>query len=523
MATTRPQEPHFDLAAYLKKQNGELHGAETLESTLRPLACAAYALEWRTEPPADYDFPGPDDLCDLDFLRSVKTGTWAEYARRVNAIHGRFEFPTDNGLRFEFVLGALRGVKIDGEPVPGEYTPFPSVVFEYDEAGLGISEYVERGVVPAFGRDAGKWAALDPAQRPEKHPLHPVVSAWVRAAGGEVERKKGGIMPRSISRATAIITKPYGEGIGFADTGQREGTLFDLECAESVRVPYALRLWDLRGGDFATLGGGRVPYGLRLWNEGILSIPYAARQSARAKNYSFTLRDAVQWLGIKNYRPGRDYPLIMRALSDLHNLFVSLPEGDGFWCVFTVRKAPGKTLDSRGIIAAQFPPGSQNGAWVDRETLREYATQSVRKWRAWLGIAEYWDMYGTSKKGKSLIRATRPAVLRNEKGYLLDGAGRIITGRSGVPVENNWDSRAIRTGETERNPAADRYPFLNPDQCARIVFGEPPKKLSREEMRNNRKRARATLLAMADDGKISLESSPTGGVRILPPALPAKM
>ena len=69
----------------------------------------------------------------------------------------------------------------------------------------------------------------------------------------------------------------------------------------------------------------------------------------------------------------------------------------------------------------------------------------------------------------------------------------------------------------ERNPAADRYPVLPPEQQVALVYPPAPNTLSKSARSMRRARAEDALSNMADKGYIITEHL-DGGVRILPPS-----
>ncbi len=371
----------------------------------------------------------------------------------------------------------------------------------------------ETGTGP-HGPDAGStFTAWAESGRKGKFPLAPIIAAWQDAQGIEPDRSAYAIAPGAVRKSPGLIFGEYGESISPADTGfQPDGQLPLFEGEANGLAPYAhaLQVFDAGGG--LSRGAGGAPYALRMHTEFILSVPYALR-SMDGRRVNLRLQDLIDFLALPNFRMERDFPKIVKGLRELDAIRLAWP--GGFWRIVSVLNMPVKDRDSRLVLYVSLPPGATNGAAVHRDTLRGYGRTSYKRYRAWLGCCEYWDRYGTNQ-GR-LIHAARPAVRRNEAGLLLDKRGEVIAGRGGVSVRSNWDKRAIPTGETERNPNADRYPFLDAKAVRELVYG-PDTPASRDVQKSERRKALETLKAMEADGSLMLEYNGKGGVRMLPPA-----
>ena len=500
---TQKKTARFDGKAYYRKQVDSLHNAGNIAGELAGIACGIYADEYGAECPPDR-IPNAAALNDPDFLRNVDADTWTAYGETLAAMPERFDFT---------------------RPLPETWL---AAWLKHEEHGAFVIEYPARmfsrvcslsaqeHYFPDIEGDAEAWRARPEGER-RKHPAAPFVKAWMQWRGIDPDRKDNGIMPGALKKAAAIITDPYGEGIGAGDTGfsPHEGQLpiFD-EYQGKITVPYALQVFDDSGGESLKAGRG-APLALRLHTEVLLALPYAHRRG-KSVPVNVSLQDLVKWAfgPAESFRMSRHFPRIYKALNVVHNMRLAWPGGK--WNVVTVRNLPNPEWESRVRMEIELPPGAVSGAQVHRPTLRAYGLDNVGAYRAWLGCCEYWDTFGTHK-GR-LIHAKRPQVNRNSAGIVTDAQGNALTGRGGLPVRSNWDKRAIPTGKAERNPYADTYPFLNADQVALLVFGPPEKKITRQAIHNRRKRALNTLTAMETDGNLSLEYDGAGGVRILPPA-----
>ena len=146
----------------------------------------------------------------------------------------------------------------------------------------------------------------------------------------------------------------------------------------------------------------------------------------------------------------------------------------------------------------ELPPGSGRGPLVHRVVLRHYGVQSAALYRAYLAAAYMWDEFGTHA-GK-VIQATRPAVLRDDEGSLLDSKGRKIADRDGRPVRRWSHPKAVPLGEREPNPAASRYPVLSEYDLMRMVNAT-----GTDHSRAAKIAARKAFETMAEDEVIILE------------------
>ena len=201
-----------------------------------------------------------------------------------------------------------------------------------------------------------------------------------------------------------------------------------------------------------------------------------------------------------------------RALTAVNNSLI--PWRGGYWAAVLVRNYP-KTPDDEILMEIELPPGSGRGPLIHRVVLRGYGVQSAALYRAYLSAAYLWDEFGTHA-GK-VIQATRPAVLRDDEGSLLDSKGRKIADREGRPIRRWSHPKAVPLGEREPNPAASRYPILSEYDLLRMVNAT-----GTDQSRAAKIAARRTFEKMAEDEVIILESGLRAangrpGLRIMPP------
>lgn len=84
------------------------------------------------------------------------------------------------------------------------------------------------------------------------------------------------------------------------------------------------------------------------------------------------------------------------------------------WLPIAVRAMPVADLDSLVVFDIELPPGSSGGALIARHSMRRYGLVSAPQRSASLGLAYFWDRYGTFN-GRRIL-ATRPRVARNQDG-----------------------------------------------------------------------------------------------------------
>lgn len=268
--------------------------------------------------------------------------------------------------------------------------------------------------------------------------------------------------------------------------------------------------------------GRGAPLALRLFVEAVLTVPRDQRSGVT--RIALTLRDWRDWLWANGgVSLAKAWPRLKRALVLVHNARIPWHDADvgGLWSAVRVVNVPrgAVCLDDHLVFDVELPPGSDRGPWVNRPRLRLWGMHSAPAYRAMLGLATLWNTYGTTRvkrRGRMVttrIRATRPTVRRDDAGQVLDARGQVLTGRGGYPVRSNWDSRAVRTGTRERNPAADRYPVLSDDDLIRLCYAAVlPEAHKRGEQR---KRSRAVLdtLEAARDVVIERDAGGAGGCR----------
>ena len=158
------------------------------------------------------------------------------------------------------------------------------------------------------------------------------------------------------------------------------------------------------------------------------------------------------------------------------------------------------------------------GPPIDRRMLRKLGKQSAPAYRALLYLACEWDRYG-GHNGR-LVRPTRPEVLRDPTGHVLEATGTVALEQDRRPATSPHHPLAVHTGGRELNPARSRYPGYEGDALIGLCYqidGIP-----NDQRRKYLTRAVKTLEYMQSIGAVSIERMNPGwkhGLpwRIMPP------
>ena len=209
-----------------------------------------------------------------------------------------------------------------------------------------------------------------------------------------------------------------------------------------------------------------------------------------------------------------------RLLRGLFDLDAARPRwrGDaqgGLYPLAEVYRMPTRAHpDELLTFLSHLPPRSRQGAMVDCWLLRKLAAESARQHRMMLIAYCLFDRYGTVN-GR-LIAPTVPVVHRDPAGYVVGTGGKLLTER-GAPTRRATHRRAVQTGARERNPEADRYPWLEGRDV--ILAAHPTVSETPAGRRKQRERTRATAQTLRDAGYLDFETKyrtpPHGGPREL--------
>ena len=353
-----------------------------------------------------------------------------------------------------------------------------------------------------------EWRKVPENERPPS-PLSPIIRAWLnRAEEVKPERRPRGILPRDVANRTALLpgfdapsqppTQP-----GLVKTPAPAMAHLPGLVPDAPALPALLRLYDRVQG-MKQGRKGAVPLPMRLFIEGCLSLPTGARDG-RLRQMRFTIREiAGEWLAwdLGSYRPSgaSTGAALKTALGQLNQLHIDMPN-QGWYYPLLLEAVQGLNLDSQVAILSRLPSGSGVGPPIDRRMLRKLGKQSAPAYRALLYLACEWDRYG-GRNGR-LVRPTRPEVLRDPTGHVLEATGTVALEQDRRPATSPHHPLAVHTGGRELNPARSRYPGYEGDALIGLCYhidGIP-----KDQRRKYLTRAVKTLEYMQSIGAVSIE------------------
>ena len=271
---------------------------------------------------------------------------------------------------------------------------------------------------------------------------------------------------------------------------------------------------------------------LRLTTEVLLDVPIKRRQAEWERIWS--IREFGDRLWPNGWDRDRDKAPLVATIYRI-DLFRFPTEGDGGpWerKLFTIPDLPdiSVSLDAFFALIVQPPATEGWGGLVHLPTIRALGQISDCAYRAGLGLAKMWAEVPENRSA-TFIQPTRPRVLRNERGLLIDSRGESILNADGVPVTDLMDDRIVFLDEfdrptsmddaaRERNPEADLYPSLSDDELALLCYPTATGEGNRGRRATLARRIKPTLLALQERGFCKIEEVPQGGAtfwRILPP------
>ena len=401
----------------------------------------------------------------------------------------------------------------------------------------------------------GFWQEMRKHDSDLKHPIAPLIEEWFKLPVQiEPSKKRAGILPSSLKGARALEYLPglAPEEAPLGNQGQ-EAMLPGLASIEGTIVPTAIVQTWARGGGTELNRGRGAPLSKRIFYEVLTEMSFDARRISGRKHIILTLRDLRDWLYPRedgkrhNFRPQRDIEKIRDALWEVDQMRIKvIPPGDKAptnWRVIDVRAFPDPHLDSRVEFYIELPPGSSGGALIDRYAMRRYGLASAPQHSASLGLAYYWDKYGTYN-GRRIL-ATRPRVARDKDDNAVGTDGQVILDQRQRPVAGFSDERLIFLDEAgrpiqgrsqaecrklayrERNPAVDRYPVLFANDLLMLCYPESAADLTSNTSRKARnlrfkrlERGKDALGQMEDDGYCVIETAEgdlgEAGYRVMP-------
>ena len=396
------------------------------------------------------------------------------------------------------------------------------------------------------------WEFCKKANSSLKHPLAPIVRAWMQEQIPKVppaRRNDTGILhdkikntfpsPRlPLTTAETVPAKP--EQLMLINNLPQEKLQLELPglvFPETELVPaLPLVAYENAGGNPVQRGRG-APIEQRLFVNVLVEYEQRQRGQHDLSRLYTTYRDVKSWLYPNGSTDSKKVliPRLRQGLWNLHNLRFIWERRE--WNIIAVDTLP--TMDIKPndplTFTTRMPPGmnTSNGALISIEPLRLYGAQSAPKFRAWVRLAYLWDA-AKMRNGGNRIYATIPEVLRNSDSYLVDAKGEVTLTGNLYRTKHGWKFRngnmpqtawyhplAIQTGGTERNPQADKVPILSDADMVKLFYDHTERKgsLFRECLRIAKQHAHD----IQENGRIVIETDQTDqktgvtGWRILEP------
>lgn len=359
------------------------------------------------------------------------------------------------------------------------------------------------------------WCDLK-APRPT-HPLTPLIRAWWRnnAPIVDPDRRRHGILSKDFATRGVVapdqptrlpdLPPPISPGPVKDPDG---AFLPGLEPTGKQGIPALLQLYDLASGYKIMRGGADLPFAIFV--EALLSVKPSDRGAVhriRPLTIGEIAGDWLQWQR-RDYRVNKDRNggALQKALGKINSLTVPLGNRGGWYLPVIVHGVEGFEWNDRVAFEVRLPSSASVGPPIDRAVLRYLRKYSTPAYRAYLSLCFDWDHYG-GHRGR-LALETRPTVMRNEAGYVLDARGDIVTERGGAPVTSPFHRRAVRTGEREPNPDRKRYPVYGADDLVRLCYPAADSFETAVARRNARRAAKDAILKwlVEKTGVASIES-----------------
>ncbi len=367
------------------------------------------------------------------------------------------------------------------------------------------------------------WQSADPAKRAGlEHPLKPLIADWLNRPK-EIQpdldkvgrpRTQGiipdGLFPGQPYSIPAQLRSDNG-GELFPNLGkvERDNEQLPLlaDILDDADLPIAPLLLAKAAGFHGLQPGRGARLDKRILIFSLLEMPLNQRRPGGRYELRRPLRFWRDLLwptrnGKSSYRPIKHKQALRNALTAINLAEIIMPDGSS-WIPVVRRGIPDlDSLDSEVIIQIELPSGSDRGPQVDKGVLAVAGVVSDPAFDLELGLAYLWDE-AKRRNGGHRVYATRPEVIRNKQGHIMDAADQVIVER-GKPV-TRWDHpRAMRTGRMERNPAADRVRVLDREARRRLAYGSGtsrrPDQLSRERAATDKR-----LAGIESDGRILIE------------------
>ena len=394
------------------------------------------------------------------------------------------------------------------------------------------------------------WVKAHKKNESLRHPIAPIIKTWMQENLPVVppeRRKDTGILHEALRdsfpspRWNLHINEdlPAGGREVLTNLSQSElqMELPGFEFPETELVP-ALPLVTYEGAGGKSLSKGRgAPIEQRLFINVLLEYQHSERASWNISRLGTTYRDIISWL----YPNGTNLskriliPRLHQGMWRLHNLRFVWDRRE--WNIISVDALPTMAIKAKDPLTftIRMPDGmnKKGGALIGIELLRIYGARSAPKFRAWVRLAYLWDT-AKLRNGGYRVYATVPEVLRNSEGYIVDSKRQVIlTGdiyhtnsgwkfrQGNIPQQAWYHPLAVQTGQTVRNPQADKVPVLNDSDMVKL-FLDHTKRTGKTHLKALHD-ARKHAIEMHEEGKIVVEQDQTDtrtgirGWRILEP------
>ena len=383
-----------------------------------------------------------------------------------------------------------------------------------------------------------------------RHPIAPIIKTWMQENLPVVQperRKDTGILHKALrdSFPSPRWNLHIGEELptGGAEMltnlsqGELQMELPGFKFPETELVP-ALPLVTYEGAGGKSLSKGRgAPIEQRLFINVLLEYQHQVRASWNVSRLGTTYGDIISWLYPNGTNLSKKIliPRLYHGMWRLHNLRFVWDRRE--WNIISVDALPTMAIKKKDPLTftIRMPDGmnTKGGPLIGIEPLRIYGAQSAPKFRAWVRLAYLWDT-AKLRNGGYRVYATVPEVLRNSEDYIVDSKGQVIlTGdiyrtnsgwkfrQGNIPQQAWYHPLAVQTGQTVRNPQAEKVPVLNDSDMVKLFFDHTKRKGTThfKALHDAKKHARK----MHEEGKIVVEQDQmdtrTGirGWRILEP------
>ena len=345
--------------------------------------------------------------------------------------------------------------------------------------------------------------------------LVPLLQGWMpelRRRPMVPERRITRILPEPVRDAVSTKTQlPVSTGVRFPKLGRHPdgaGYLPGLEPPAGVVVPGL----PLEVAEASTTGAG-APITPRLWFGCQMALSLD-RRTGENEVLAFTLRDVRDWLWPNGWNKKRDLPRLIEGLRNLSTMGIVWERRE--WLLVRPIAIPtmDAKLDDSLLVDVTALPGSDRGPMIDTKALWGLGAKGAVPWRMWIRLAYLWDS-AKLRNGGHRIHATRPEVRRGPGGVIVNRRGEPVLTKAGKPVRNWNYSKAVRTGNSERNPQADRIPPLGMRDLALLGFDNSS--VTEGTVRWRAKQARKWLSEMERMGLVVLEQVGRNKVRVLEP------